>query len=66
MTSGRNWNRPTFRTRGRATESVMGGDTPREFQGPPVRRQSKAEAKAEADRLVAEFMARKVKADRAR
>jgi len=44
----------------------MGGDTPREFQGPPVRRQSKAEAKAEADRLVAEFMARKVKADRAR
>jgi hypothetical protein len=55
--SARNYQRPSIKTRGRLTENINGGDIPREFYGPPLEpRQSKAEMRAETDRLVAEFI----------
>lgn len=58
--SGRNWQRPSIKNRGRLIENINGGDIPRELYSPPlVPRQSKTEMRAETDRLVAEFNRKK-------
>jgi hypothetical protein len=54
-----NWDRPRYRTAGKVTESVSGGDIPAEFRGAPPRASiSKAEARATIEQLTAEFLAR--------
>jgi hypothetical protein len=58
--SGRNWDRPVFRTRGRDTESINGQDIPAEFRSAPqAATRSKAEQRAEAERAVREFNAKR-------
>lgn len=56
---GLNWNRSRFRTQGRSTESVRGADVPREFQRPRKPAPSKAQQRAEAEKALDEFRARR-------
>ena len=50
---GRNWDRPSFRTRGRLTESISGADVPAEFRNMPQSLpKSKAELRSEAEAAI--------------
>jgi hypothetical protein len=55
----RDFRRPTFRTRGRATESITGSDVPSEFRTTPRWPRPKKELRREGEKALREFMARK-------
>jgi hypothetical protein len=56
----RNFDRPSFRTRGRSTESITGGDVPQEFRTTPRSLpQPKADLRREAEKALLEFKAKK-------
>jgi hypothetical protein len=58
--SGRNWDRPTFLTRGRTTEHVSGGDIPIEFRTLPRKaQQPKTSLREEGERALKEFKERR-------
>jgi hypothetical protein len=55
--SGRNWDRPSFKTRGRMTEAISGSDVPSEFRTVPRSLpKPKAEQRREAEAALREFM----------
>lgn len=54
--SGRNFNRPTFKTRGRRTESISGSDVPQEFRTIPQAPRPKADQRREAEAALREWM----------
>jgi hypothetical protein len=57
---GRNWDRPSFKTRGRTTESITGSSgVPSEFRTTPRLPRPKAEQRKEAEAALREFMAKK-------
>jgi hypothetical protein len=64
--SRRNFNRPQHQLRGRQTESVNGGNLSGLLGARPSQRQSKskAEQRAELNRLVLEFRRREVAEDK--
>jgi hypothetical protein len=55
----RDFNRPTFRTRGRSTESITGSDVPSEFRATPRLPIPKADQRREAERALRDFMGKK-------
>jgi hypothetical protein len=55
----RDFNRPTFRTRGRQTESISGSDVPSEFRTTPRMPRPKADQRREAEKALREFAAKK-------
>jgi hypothetical protein len=57
--SGRNWDRPSFKTRGRTTEAIDGGNVPSEFRTMPRSLpRPKADQRREAEAALREFMKR--------
>jgi hypothetical protein len=57
--SARNWDRPSFKTRGRTTESISGSDVPAEFRTTPRLPRPKAALRREAEKALRDFMAKK-------
>jgi hypothetical protein len=58
--SKRTFDRPSFRTRGRTTESISGADVPSEFRTIPPMRRPKADQRREAEAALREFMSKKL------
>lgn len=54
--AARNWDRPSFRTRGRTTESITGSDMPSEFRTTPRMPRPKADLRREAEQAVRAFI----------
>jgi hypothetical protein len=59
LLSGRNWDRPSFKTRGRRTENISGADVPEEFRTTPRLPRPKADQRREAEAALREFMSKK-------
>jgi hypothetical protein len=58
--SGRNWNRPLYRRRGREAGPIRGDDIPVALRSPPpAPRQSKAEVRTETEQLIADYLAKR-------
>ncbi len=55
----RDFNRPSFRTRRRSTESITGSDVPSEFRTTPRLPRPKADMRREAEKALRDFMAKR-------
>lgn len=54
----RDWDRPSFKTRGRTTESISGSDIPSEFRTIPQIPRPKVDMRREAEEALRDFMKR--------
>jgi hypothetical protein len=55
----RDFERPSFRTRGKSTESITGSDVPPEFRTLPPMPRPKAALRREAEKALREFIAKR-------
>lgn len=54
----RDWDRPSFKTGGRTTESISGSDVPSEFRTIPPLPRPKTDMRREAEAAMRDFMQR--------